>query len=51
MRLLLHVSPTYNVLRHIYIVFPDDLAKGKRFSWLAPVVPVVVVVAVIVVVV
>ena len=32
-RLLLHVSPTYNVLRHMYIVFPDDLAKGKRFSW------------------
>ena len=32
-RLLLHVSPTYNVLRHTYIVFPDDLAKGKRFSW------------------
>ena len=31
--LLLHVSPTYNVLGHIYIVFPDDLAKGKRFSW------------------
>ena len=32
-RLLLHVSPTCNVLRHTYIVFPDDLAKGKRFSW------------------
>ena len=31
--LLLHVSPTYNVLRHMYMVFPDDVAKGKRFSW------------------
>ena len=50
-RLLLHVSPTYNVLRHMYIVLPDDLAKGKRLvGGIVPVVTVVVVDPVVIVV-
>ena len=49
--LLLHVSPTYNVLRHMYIVLPDDLAKGKRLvGGIVPVVTVVVVDPVVIVV-
>ena len=51
MWLLLHVSPTYNVLRHMYIVLPDDLAKGKRLvGGIVPVVTVVVVDPVVIVV-
>ena len=50
-RLVLHVSPTYNVLRHMYIVLPDDLAKGKRLvGGIVPVVPIVAVVVVVIVV-
>ena len=58
---VLHVSLTYNVLRHMCIVFPDYVAKGKRFSWcstllvvafiVVPVVTVVVLVPVVIVVV
>ena len=45
------ISPTYNVLRHMYIVLPDDLAKGKRLvGGIVPVVTVVVVDPVVIVV-
>ena len=49
--LLLHVSPTYNALRHMYIVLPDDRAKGKRLvGGIVPAVTVVVVDPVVIVV-